>query len=352
MPTKPVNPRAWPRPEYLALGRGHRMAYRLAGHPQGEPWLLVHGGPGSGCQPGMLAPLDLARQRAIAPDQRGCGASRPPGRTQGNHTARAGGRPRSLAPASGHSALVAAGGFVGHVGGAGLRAGAPAAGAAAGVARRVCAQPARDRRVVAAVAAGAAAARSGTLLADRAGRCTALGADPADTTAAKWNTRCCIAARCAALGLAGIGGGGATACGAACAMRPGSSMQRWRRRSGASGPVCGVGSGVRWHAPAIREPTGPTAAPAQKFRVQGHYLRHRGFMRPGPRWIGRCSRWACRAFRWTGCTAASTPCARPPTAGAGPRWPRSAVASRCSGHLGHEPDMLATLRARVRSGLP
>jgi proline iminopeptidase len=63
------------------------MAYRLVGAASGEPWLLLHGGPGGACHPGLLQPLDLSRQRAIAPDQRGCGASRPRGCTQGNHTA-------------------------------------------------------------------------------------------------------------------------------------------------------------------------------------------------------------------------------------------------------------------------
>ena len=77
---------AWPSPAYLSVGRGHRMAFRTVGNPDGEPWLLVHGGPGSSCQPGMLAPLDLSRQWAIAPDQRGCGASRPRGKTAASTT--------------------------------------------------------------------------------------------------------------------------------------------------------------------------------------------------------------------------------------------------------------------------
>jgi proline iminopeptidase len=76
----------WPAPAYLSVGRGHRMAFRTVGNPQGAPWLLLHGGPGSSCQPGMLAPLDLARQWAIAPDQRGCGASRPRGKTAASTT--------------------------------------------------------------------------------------------------------------------------------------------------------------------------------------------------------------------------------------------------------------------------
>jgi proline iminopeptidase len=85
-PTRVASP-AWPRPQHLPLGRLHRMAWRDVGASAGEPWLLLHGGPGSSCQPGMLRPFDLSRQRVVAPDQRGCGASLPKGRTAGNHTA-------------------------------------------------------------------------------------------------------------------------------------------------------------------------------------------------------------------------------------------------------------------------
>ncbi len=83
---KPLNAPLWPAPRRLAVGGLHRIAWRDVGAPQGEPWLLLHGGPGGACQPGMLRPFDLRRQRVIAPDQRGAGASRPRGRTQGNHT--------------------------------------------------------------------------------------------------------------------------------------------------------------------------------------------------------------------------------------------------------------------------
>ena len=81
---------AWPQPQYLPLVplQGlHRMAWRTVGEPGGEPWLLLHGGPGSSCQPGMLRPFDLSRQWVVAPDQRGCGASLPKGRIACNHTA-------------------------------------------------------------------------------------------------------------------------------------------------------------------------------------------------------------------------------------------------------------------------
>ncbi len=83
---KPSNATSWPAPRRLPVGGLHRMAWRELGAAHGEPWLLLHGGPGGACQPGMLRPFDLRRQRVIAPDQRGAGASRPRGRTQGNHT--------------------------------------------------------------------------------------------------------------------------------------------------------------------------------------------------------------------------------------------------------------------------
>ncbi|WP_169728574.1 alpha/beta fold hydrolase [Comamonas composti] len=79
----------WPAPQYLQRGR-HRVAWRdlgAASETQAECWLLLHGGPGGGCRPAMLQPFDLARQRVIAIDQRGAGASRPRGRIQANHTA-------------------------------------------------------------------------------------------------------------------------------------------------------------------------------------------------------------------------------------------------------------------------
>ena len=90
VPPPAVTSTAWPRPQYLTLGplpSLHRMAWRGVGATGGEPWLLLHGGPGSSCQPGMLRPFDLSRQWVVAPDQRGCGASLPTGRTTGNHTA-------------------------------------------------------------------------------------------------------------------------------------------------------------------------------------------------------------------------------------------------------------------------
>ncbi|MFP8780692.1 alpha/beta fold hydrolase [Hydrogenophaga sp. RWCD_12] len=77
----------WRRQRDLSLGAPHRMAWYVGGNPEGQAWLLLHGGPGGGANPGLMAPLDLARQWAIAPDQRGSGLSRPRGATRRNHTA-------------------------------------------------------------------------------------------------------------------------------------------------------------------------------------------------------------------------------------------------------------------------
>lgn len=62
------------------------MAYRDCGARDGECWLVLHGGPGASCHPGLLAPFQLGHQRAVLPDQRGAGRSRPAARLAGNHT--------------------------------------------------------------------------------------------------------------------------------------------------------------------------------------------------------------------------------------------------------------------------
>lgn len=77
----------WRRQRDLYRGGPHHLAWHLGGNPDGAPWLVLHGGPGSGANPGLLAPLDLSRHLAIAPDQRGSGASRPRGSILRNHTA-------------------------------------------------------------------------------------------------------------------------------------------------------------------------------------------------------------------------------------------------------------------------
>ncbi|MGH8832347.1 MAG: alpha/beta fold hydrolase [Polaromonas sp.] len=77
---------AWDSPRFVAIARGARMVFRDCGLPDAECWLALHGGPGGSGQPGLLQPLRLHRQRGIVPDQRGAGRSNPRGRLAGNHT--------------------------------------------------------------------------------------------------------------------------------------------------------------------------------------------------------------------------------------------------------------------------
>ncbi len=46
----------------------------MLGQPRGEPWLVLHGGPGSVAQGGLLAPFDASAHWAWALQQRGSGA--------------------------------------------------------------------------------------------------------------------------------------------------------------------------------------------------------------------------------------------------------------------------------------
>jgi len=67
---------------------GHRVAFATAGAAESVPVVVVHGGPGSGSQPGTLRLFDLARFRVILVDQRGTGKSTPFGSVRHNDTAR------------------------------------------------------------------------------------------------------------------------------------------------------------------------------------------------------------------------------------------------------------------------
>ncbi|MDB5883838.1 MAG: alpha/beta hydrolase fold protein, partial [Polaromonas sp.] len=85
-PFSPATGAGWPSPHFVNTARGARMAYRDCGERGGECWLVLHGGPGASSHPGLHAPLQLDRQRAVLPDQRGAGLSRPRARLAGNHT--------------------------------------------------------------------------------------------------------------------------------------------------------------------------------------------------------------------------------------------------------------------------
>lgn len=70
----------------LDTGDVHLLRYAEYGNPDAPATIVLHGGPGSGCQPSMLTWFDLARQRVVMFDQRGAGGSTPAGRLEGNTT--------------------------------------------------------------------------------------------------------------------------------------------------------------------------------------------------------------------------------------------------------------------------
>jgi len=61
----------------LDVGDGHRLAWSIAGNPDGKPAVVLHGGPGSGASPGFRRWFDPDRYRVVLFDQRSCGRSTP-----------------------------------------------------------------------------------------------------------------------------------------------------------------------------------------------------------------------------------------------------------------------------------
>ena len=46
---------------YLDVPGGHSIYWEKAGNPAGQPAIVLHGGPGSGCRPGHYGLFDLDR---------------------------------------------------------------------------------------------------------------------------------------------------------------------------------------------------------------------------------------------------------------------------------------------------
>lgn len=65
---------------------GHEIYYEVCGNPNGYPVVFLHGGPGSGCNPGQRRFFDPDFYQIILVDQRGCGRSKPLGSTDNNTT--------------------------------------------------------------------------------------------------------------------------------------------------------------------------------------------------------------------------------------------------------------------------
>jgi len=62
---------------HLDVGDGNRVAWEECGNPDGCAAVVLHGGPGSGCSPGMRRFFDPDLYRIVLFDQRGCGRSTP-----------------------------------------------------------------------------------------------------------------------------------------------------------------------------------------------------------------------------------------------------------------------------------
>lgn len=64
----------------------HSIYYEQCGNPEGQPVVVLHGGPGSGCNPGQRRFFDPEHYRIILLDQRGCNRSLPLGGVEENTT--------------------------------------------------------------------------------------------------------------------------------------------------------------------------------------------------------------------------------------------------------------------------
>jgi proline iminopeptidase len=71
---------------FLAVSATHSIYYEECGNPDGMPVVVLHGGPGSGCNPGQRRFFDPAHYRIVLFDQRGCGRSLPQGSIEDNTT--------------------------------------------------------------------------------------------------------------------------------------------------------------------------------------------------------------------------------------------------------------------------
>ena len=65
---------------------GHRIYAEQCGRADGLPVVVLHGGPGGGCSPGMRRFFDPGHYRSVLFDQRGCGRSTPHASVENNTT--------------------------------------------------------------------------------------------------------------------------------------------------------------------------------------------------------------------------------------------------------------------------
>ena len=65
---------------------GHRIYFEECGAKNGQPVVVLHGGPGGGCSPAMRRFFDPEHYRSVLFDQRGCGRSIPNASVESNTT--------------------------------------------------------------------------------------------------------------------------------------------------------------------------------------------------------------------------------------------------------------------------
>lgn len=70
----------------LNVGDGHELYYEECGNPHGKPVVVLHGGPGAGCNGNMRRFFNPDIYRVVLFDQRGCGRSTPHASLHNNTT--------------------------------------------------------------------------------------------------------------------------------------------------------------------------------------------------------------------------------------------------------------------------
>ncbi|MFM9912588.1 MAG: prolyl aminopeptidase [Methylophilaceae bacterium] len=86
MTTDPLFPPIEPfRSGHFEVSPLHQLYYEECGNPHGQPVVVLHGGPGSGCNPNQRRFFDPAHYRIVLFDQRGCGRSLPAGCVEDNN---------------------------------------------------------------------------------------------------------------------------------------------------------------------------------------------------------------------------------------------------------------------------
>jgi proline iminopeptidase len=71
---------------FLSVSDLHTIHYEQCGNPEGQPVVVLHGGPGGGKKPDDRRYFDPAHYRIVLFDQRGCGKSHPHAELEGNTT--------------------------------------------------------------------------------------------------------------------------------------------------------------------------------------------------------------------------------------------------------------------------